>query len=274
MNPPPAEHKLGPSIVEAGPIQFHIKHIDVMYDQGVSISIVGPVNSNETELLRFECYDWNPCYYYDPNGKNKKHVMDRTTAGNPVGWTVKQLRGHLAAMLKEAGADELAKTVNIAETNKKLDEVESIAREIAIKKREVVTHNRGDVIIETGNIRFGLEYRTIDRAKPPINGLAIHVLGDVAGQEVELLAFDHFDIEPHYHYGPRNKNIRLYWDTTITPDPLHWTLEQFKSGKLPEMIRRAGYPGIVAELDTELIKQKLPEIESTAFAIVRQRKLT
>jgi hypothetical protein len=111
---------------------------------------------------------------------------------------------------------------------------------MALKQRRTVTHNRGDVIIEAGNIKFGLEFRELRNDR----GMAIHVLSDVAGQEIELLAFDCFERGPHYHYGPRNQDVRLYWDMTAVPDTLEWTLDQFKSGKLPAMIARAGYPGV------------------------------
>jgi hypothetical protein len=97
--------------------------------------------------------------------------------------------------------------------------------------------------------------------------MAIHVLSDVAGQEIELLAFDCFERAPHYHYGPRNKDIRIYWDMTVAPDTLRWTLDQFKEGKLPSMIERAGYPGVVAELDTELVLSKVAkEVEPRSLA--------
>jgi hypothetical protein len=238
-----------------------------LHDQGVAIRVLGDGDGKETELLRFDCFDQTPHYHYAPRGKNKRHDMDKTTAGNPLGWALHQLRTNLAAMLKNADAEDLAKKVNIAEVNKKLDEVESVARAMAAERRSVVTHNRGDVIIEAGNIRFGLEYRDLGRDR----GMAIHVLGDVAGQEIELLAFDCFEKEPHYHYGPRNKNVRLYWDKTAVPDTLRWTLDQFKGRKLPAMLQRAGYPGIVAELDQDLIQSKLPEVEATALAIVKQR---
>jgi hypothetical protein len=98
--------------------------------------------------------------------------------------------------------------------------------------------------------------------------MAIHVLSDVAGQEIELLAFDCFEMGPHYHYGPRNQDVRIYWDTAVVPDPLQWTLEQFKSGKLPAMLQRAGYPSIAAGLDTGLIAMKLEkEVAPQALAI-------
>ena len=70
-------------------------------------------------------------------------------------------------------------------------------------------------------------------------GLAIHVLSDVCGgpdhdyaEETEVIAFDCFRVQPHYHYGPRNKNLRYYWDKTVVPDTLEWTLDVLKAGKL------------------------------------------
>ena len=35
------------------------------------------------------------------------------------------------------------------------------------------------------------------------------------------------------------------------------------------MIERAGYPGIVAELDEGLVQSRLPEVEAQALALVR-----
>jgi hypothetical protein len=48
--------------------------------------------------------------------------------------------------------------------------------------------------------------------------MSIHLLADVADQEIELIAFDCFRVNPHYHYGPRHKNERIFLDTTLVPD--------------------------------------------------------
>ena len=120
------------------------------------------------------------------------------------------------------------------------------------------------MVIEAGNIRFGLEFRETANDR----GVAVHVLSDIAGQEIELLAFDCFEKGPHYHYGPRNQDVRIYWDKTLVPDTLSWTLEQFKGGKLPDMIERAGYPTIAAAVDRELVAAKLArEVEPTAMEL-------
>jgi hypothetical protein len=150
-----------------------------------------------------------------------------------------------------------------------LPEVEACARELYATKRNTVKHNRGTDIFEAGNIRFGLEMR---RQAGGDGGIAIHVLADLGGtpgkaytEETELLAFDNFWDSAHYHYGPRNKNHRIYWDRTLVEDTLAWTLEQFENRKLKAMIERAGYPGIAADLDEEKIAAVLPALKKRAM---------
>ncbi len=258
--------------IDAGTISFTLQHrtldggIRHHADQGVSIQVMGNVGGKETELLRFDCFDNSPHYHYGPEKKNELQVMDPTVTGNPIGWTISQLKFNLPEMLKRAGYDDLVDQIDASLVSQKVDELESAAREMAFRERNTVTHNRGTNVIEAGNIRFGLEMRAVGQD----GGMAIHVLGDVAGQEIELLAFDCFRMAPHYHYGPRNKNERIYWDKTVVPDTLAWTLDQFKKRKLSSMIARAGYPGIVAELDEEMIQAKLPEVESTALAMAKE----
>ena len=106
-------------------------------------------------------------------------------------------------------------------------------------------------------------------------GLAVHVLTDIGGsteksfvEETEIMAFDLFWDGPHYHYGPRAKNERIFWDKTTVPDTLRWTLDQFKSGKLKSMIERAGYPSIASELDENLIQAVMPKIEKRSWDLV------
>lgn len=250
--------------IDAGAVTFALQYRTQMADQGVCIHVMGTVDGAMKELLRFDCFDQNPHYHYDPGDKNLRYDMDKTTAGNPVGWTLQQLRTRLPEMLKKAGFEDIANKLDCGLVLSKLDQVEEAARYMAVKQRRTVTHNRGDVVIEAGNIRFGLEFRELTGDR----GMAIHVLSDVAGQEIELLAFDCFEGGPHYHYGPRNQDVRIYWDTTVAPDTLEWTLKQFKSGKLPAMIERAGYPTIAAALDRDLVLEKVTkEVEPKAMAM-------
>ena len=253
---------------EAGNVTFIVQHelwdgnIQDHSDQGVVIlAEVG----GET-ALRFNCFDIEKSYVYAPDGENTQYRMDHTVDGNPIGWSVKTLRSNLGDMLTRAGYGDAAGALDMAAVNAALDEVDATARVKFAGERNTVKHNRGTDIIEAGNIRFGLEMR---RQASGDGGLAIHVLSDLAGntgrvftEETELLAFDCFRDEPHYHYGPRNKNHRIFWDKTLVPDPLGWCLDQFKTGKLKAMLERAGYPGVAADLDEDLLASVIPQVES------------
>ena len=256
--------------IEAGAVTFVVQHelwdgnLQDHSDQGVVIL----VEANDTTMLRFNCFDLERSYVYGPEGKNKVCRMDPTVDGNPIYWSVKQIRHNLPAMLTEAGHEDVANSVNMDQVKAALGEVESTARQVYATDRNTVKHNRGHDIFEAGNIRFGLELR---KQAGGDGGLAIHVLADLAGtpgrsytEETELLAFDCFRDAPHYHYGPRNKNHRIFWDRTLIPDPLEWTLDRFKNKNLRDMIARAGYPGVAADLDQDLIDSIMPELEAKA----------
>ncbi len=227
--------------------------------QGMCIQVMGQADGKETELLRFDCFDDDAHYHYGPEKHSGRIFLDPTVAGNPIGWTVKQLRTKLPAMVTKAGYPEIAEKIDPATISAKVDEVEAKAREMDAKEHHYTRHQRGDPVIEAGNIRFGLEMRTV----ADDGGPAIHLMADVADNEVELIAFDAFRIYPHYHYGPRYKNERIFLDTTLVDDSLDHFLGWFKSGRLPEMISRAGYPTIADNVDTELLAEKLNEVEAT-----------
>lgn len=262
----------GDTVIDAGAVCVAMSYRrEIMPDQGLMIQVLADVGGKETEILRFDCFDQDPHYHYGPENHNIRLHMDKTTAGNPVGWTLSQIRNNLPSMIKRAGYDDLAAKVEANPISAaKMDEIESVAREKARAERRTVHHQlermlEGDMIV-AGNIRFGLEFREVANDR----GLAIHVLSDVAGQEVELLAFDCFEVGPHYHYGPRNQDVRIYWDTTTSGDTLRWTLDQFKSGKLKGMIERAGYPSIAAAVDESLVQSLMPKIEHRSYELVAQ----
>ncbi|HAI10022.1 MAG TPA: hypothetical protein DCL97_13155 [Dehalococcoidia bacterium] len=257
---------------EAGPVTFIVQHelwdgnVQDHSDQGVAVLVAK--FDDETTLLRFNCFDIEKSYIYGPEKENKLFRMDHTTDGNPINWTMQQIRNNLSIMLEAAGYSDIAKTVDAKQVEGVLGDVEAHAREVYATGRNTVKHHRGTDIFEVGNIRFGLEMR---RQASGDGGLAIHVLADLAGtpgrhytEETELLAFDCFRDAPHYHYGPRNKNHRIFFDKTLVPDTLGWTLKQFKSRKLAAMIDRAGYPGVASDLDQDLLDSLIPSIEKRA----------
>ena len=256
--------------IPAGPLTFIVQHelwdgnLQDHADQGVAVL----VNGKDATLLRFNCFDIEKSYIYGPEKEHKTFRMDPTVDGNPIGWTIKQLRTKLPEMLRQAGYPDVASKVDAGLVSDALGQVESTAREKYAVERNTVKHNRGTDIFEAGNIRIGLEMR---KQAGGDGGLAIHVLADLAGtpgrvytEETEILAFDCFRQDPHYHYGPRNKNHRIFWDKTLVIDPLGWTLDNFKNKRLAAMIERAGYPGVAADLDQNIIDSIMPEMEKRA----------
>ena len=279
----------------ADPLTVIVKHelwdgnVQDHADQGVSIVVAANVDGRETGLLRFNCFDIEKSYVYGPEnpdlhiaapamlggaarltaGNGQLYRMDPVTDGNPIGWTVRILAAHLPAMLERAGYKAVAARADLAAVRRVLPDVEACARDLFGARRNTVKHNRGTDIFDAGNIRFGLEMRRLPMGD---GGLAIHVLGDVGGstrksyvEETELLAFDCFWDGAHYHYGPRNKNHRIYWDRTLVPEPLEWVFAQFENRKLGAMIERAGYPGIAADLDEDKVASVLPALKKRAF---------
>ena len=274
------------------PLTFTVRHqlwdanVEDHSDQGVSIDVAADIDGKQTALLRFNCFDLERSYVYGPEnaelatpgrvggGMGIHCRMDPVIDGNPIGWTIRTLGRKLPQMLEKAGYKKVAEATDMSAVRDLLPEVEAGARETFSAKRNTVKHNRGTEIFEAGNIRFGLEMRRLMNGD---GGLAVHVLADVGGskgktyiEETELLAFDCFWQNPHYHYGPRNKNHRTNWDLTIIDDPLEWTFEQFENRKLGAMIERAGYPGIAADLDPEQIAAVLPAVKKRAFEMYEE----
>jgi hypothetical protein len=281
----------------AEPLTFVVRHqlwdgnVEDHVDQGISIDVAADVDGREVALLRFNCFDIERSYVYGPEnpelmtpgrvggGMGVHCQIDPITDGNAIGWTIKILGSKLPQMIERAGYKDVAKATRLAKVKKILPDVEACARETFLSKRNTVKHNRGTDIFEAGNLRFGLEMR---RQRNGDGGLALHVLADIGGskgkayvEETEVLAFDCFWNNAHYHYGPRNKNHRTNWDMTIIDDPLDWTFEQIENRKLPAMIERAGYPGVASDLDQEKIASILPALKKRAYEMYAEgEKLT
>ena len=162
---------------EAGPVTFIVQHelwdgnVQDHSDQGVAVLVAK--QEDETTLLRFNCFDIEKSYIYGPEKEHTKFRMDHTTDGNPINWTIQQIRNNLSIMLETAGYGEIGKKVDAKQVEQVLGDVESTARELYMTGRNTVKHNRGTDIFEVGNIRFGLEMR---RQTSGDGGLAIHVL--------------------------------------------------------------------------------------------------
>jgi len=88
-----------------------------------------------------------------------------------------------------------------------------------------------------GTLRFNLE----NRAAGDDGGPAIRVYGPTpeAQSERQLLRFDCFRRDPHYHYDPDGRDEHLLLAGADAADPVSWSLTQLREN-LPEMVRHAG----------------------------------
>ena len=103
----------------AGDVCFVVQHelwdgnVEDHSDQGVAILVTGQAGGKETTLLRFNCFDVERSYVYGPETIHILCRMDPTVDGNPIGWSVKQLKHKLPDMLRAAGYEDMANQVDV-----------------------------------------------------------------------------------------------------------------------------------------------------------------
>ena len=130
-------------------------------DQGVIIQVRSSSQNNEINLLQFNCFFLQPTYIYDPDGRSKICQIDPLTDGNAIGWSIQKLKTRLVEMIEAAGYGNIASKIDMQTVLNAIPEVESLARDKFKNSIQLVKHKRGDFIFEAGNIRFGLELRTL-----------------------------------------------------------------------------------------------------------------
>ena len=107
----------------------------------------------------------------------------------------------------------------------------------------------------------GLELRVDERNFGADGGPSVRVYGKAANEDIQLLRFDCFRKDPHYHYDPSGKNDQRSLDKTAVPDSVAWTIAQLGEN-LVEMIQTAGYADIAAQVDQAAVADILPEVET------------
>ena len=117
--------------------------------------------------------------------------------------------------------------------------------------------------IEAGGVVFDVEDRTFGGDRGP----AVRVFADVDGRSVQLLRFDCFEKDPHYHYDPDGKDFHLRLNPETVTDPIAWALGELRLN-LPVMIRAAGYPSVAERLDRQAAAAA---VEKVATAIQKSQ---
>jgi hypothetical protein len=117
--------------VTAGPITFVVEHRTVAQDGveagGPTVRVLG--SDDDHEYLRFDLFNVNPHYHYEPpDAKERVLMLDTVAEGDAVSWGVGRLRPRLRPMRVEAGAPDRAAPLDERMLSSAVDDVEALVR--------------------------------------------------------------------------------------------------------------------------------------------------
>jgi hypothetical protein len=86
-------------------------------------------SDDQHEYLRFDMFNVNAHYHYEPPSEKERILMIDTVAdGDPVDWGMERLRARLAPMLVAAGAEAIARELDDATVADAVEHVEQLVR--------------------------------------------------------------------------------------------------------------------------------------------------
>jgi predicted DNA-binding ribbon-helix-helix protein len=235
--------------IGVGELRFNVRYSNTRTgDRGPSLRVYGDVEGKPVQLLRFDCFEQDPHFHYDPDGKNNLLRMDKANVSDPITWSMDYLRGNVASLVRIAGYRALADEVDEAALTAALPTVEKALRDSIPAEMQAMA---------ASGLCFTVEYRNTGTGD---RGPSLQVLGDVDGKRTQLLRFDCFEHEPHFHYDPDGKNNRIFLNTTRVSDPIAWSMDYLR-GNFASLVRIAGYGKLADQLDEAALTATLPGIE-------------
>lgn len=112
--------------------------------------------------------------------------------------------------------------------------------------------------ITAGGLEFHVENRFVRQGED--GGPSLQVYGTVEGNRLQLLRFDMFHKQPHYHYAPMGQNLRYDLDPLALDDGIGWTANLLRT-KLPQLVAKAGYEGCLTPSNANEAAAAVQEIE-------------
>jgi predicted DNA-binding ribbon-helix-helix protein len=234
-------------MIGVGGLRFNVRYSKTNADRGPSLRVYGDVDGKPVQLLRFDCFDNQPHFHYDPEGKNNQLRMDKAHVTDPITWSMDYVRGNFTSLIRIAGYGTLADQLDEAALTAALPTVEKALRDSIPAQAPK---------LEASGLCFSVEYRNTRTDRGP----SLQVLGDVDGKRVQLLRFDCFEHEPHFHYDPEGKNNRIFLNKARAGDPIAWTMDYLR-GNVASLVRIAGYSGLADRLDENALTAALPGVE-------------
>lgn len=82
-------------------------------DEGLTFDITTTGADEGTRILRFDCFYITPHYHVGPSGGlDKARKMKDEGIEDPVRWTLEQLKTRFPAMVRQAGYEDIAATID------------------------------------------------------------------------------------------------------------------------------------------------------------------
>jgi hypothetical protein len=126
--------KSDPIVIEQPGMRMTIAHRSGLggNDEGLTFDITTVGSENEGKrILRFDCFYKNPHYHVGPSGgESAAYKMKDEGIEDPVRWTLDQLKSRFPAMVKQAGYEEIAATIDQQAVT---DQLSRLEREIIAK---------------------------------------------------------------------------------------------------------------------------------------------
>jgi hypothetical protein len=124
--------KSDPIVIEQPGMRLTIAHRSGLggNDEGLTFDVttVGAEDAGK-RILRFDCFYKNPHYHVGASGgESAAYKMKDEGIEDPVRWTLEQLKTCFPAMVKQAGYEEIAETID----------QQSIADQLARLEREII----------------------------------------------------------------------------------------------------------------------------------------
>ncbi len=107
--------KSDPIIIEQAGMRMTIAHRQGVggSDEGLTFDITTDGTEDEGKrILRFDCFYKNPHYHVGASGEHSVHNMKDEGVEDPVRWTLDQLKTRFPSMVKQAGYEEIAASID------------------------------------------------------------------------------------------------------------------------------------------------------------------
>jgi len=120
-------NKSDPIIIEQPGMRMTVAHRQGLggNDEGLTFDITTAGTGDEGKrILRFDCFYKNPHYHVGASGEDSVHNMKDEGVEDPVRWTLDQLKTRFPSMVKQAGYEEIAESIDQQAIADRLNQLE------------------------------------------------------------------------------------------------------------------------------------------------------